>query len=328
MALDPAQKWSHRIARVPSNAGIITGEAQDIAYSQLTPGLPLNFSGQYVTTDPILGQFVGTNPVMGAAQAAFEAQLGRKLDSLLVFGDPTNLGSGFAVNQQPGARVVVAQPLIATGWDMQATGTGAHDSVYIAAAAQLAAVQSRIVAVRLGWEFNLNGAYPWCAGGAGTNQTPTNYIACFQRFVDYIRLACPGLPIVWNPNFDSDPTSWYPGDNYVDCVAIDCYMNSSFYSDSWGNMYVAPAGFRWLDGFTSLHGKMVALGEWATNYNSGNYITPMAQWLRRPRANKVLFHNYWNSDASFNGNLDNYPIAKAAYIAAFGDQGSIYVGAP
>jgi hypothetical protein len=267
---------------------------------------------------------VGSDPNQTIAKAAFEAKLGRKIDSVLVFGDTTNLGVGFAINETPDVRCVVSQCMMPPGTNMASAAGGSIDSLINSAVADYVANSQKVIGIRIGWEFNITGQYPWCAGGNGSNQTASNYIALFQRWVNFLRLKVPHIPIIWNPNFDSDGSDHYPGDQYVDCVAIDCYDNSSFYADNFDFAVSAVNGLRWMEGFAATHGKMIGVGEWATNYNSGNYITPMGLWLKRPRNNRVLFHSYWNSDASFPGDLANYPIASAAFCAAFGDPGNIY----
>lgn len=302
----------------PALRAFVNKAGADVPIGPMRQGGTVSFEGAYITTEPALIQKCGEDSVQLTAQAAFEAQLGRSFDGLLVFGDSTNLGCAFAINEQPNRRVVVSQPMMPAGGDMAAWVAGTFDSTIQTAAAQLAANADKIIAVRIGWEFNIGGGYPWSVGGSGSNQTPANYVLLFQRWANYIRLVAPQLPLVWNPNFDSDPSSWYPGDAYCECVAIDAYVNSSFWTDHFDTVYSNVAGLRWMEGFAAAHGKMMGLGEWSTNFNTANVIPYVASWLKCPRQQRVLFQAYWNSNASFTGNLDGYPVAKAAYIAAFG----------
>lgn len=319
-------KWSHRMDRRPSSAGIITGVSEDVSYFSLRPQGAVRFTGQFLTTDPTLSQYP-SGPDTGLA-APFETLMGRNLDCILVFGDANNIASNtFRFADWPGRREIISLNLTAPLWDQQATGNGAHDDVYIASAAALKPFESWIVSLRIGWEMNITG-YPWAPGGTNTNISPANYVKCFQRYANYLREAMPSVLIDWCPNMGADPTAYYPGDQYVDVISVDAYQNSAFFPDSWGAIYENPFSLQWLDGFSSVHGKFMGLGEWATNYNSGNYITDMARWLKRPRANPVIYHSYWNSNDAFPGLLTDRPACLAAYLAAFGDPGNIYVGAP
>lgn len=278
-----------------------------------------NNNGLFLSSDPALGQYP-SGPDDGSL-APFEKLLGRKLDYILGFGDTNTLDSNtFRFDDWPGRRLVMSLCLIAPGWDMAATAAGAHDAIYQSSAARLAPFVDRIVSLRPGWEMNING-FPWGGTGSGgaTNVNAANYVLCFQRYVNYLREAMPGALIDWCPNFGADPTTWYPGDEYCDVIGLDAYMNSAFFpGDSWGSIFESPFGLRWLDGFSSTHGKFMSLPEWATNFNTGNYITPMAAWLKRPRANRCLYQSYWNSNDSFTGKLSGYPVAQAAYLKAFG----------
>jgi hypothetical protein len=325
---DPKTKWTHRVERRPSYAGTLNGDGNDISFSTMRPCRPLRFSGQFITSEPILGQYVGF-PTDNSKVAAFEASLGRPLDYTLAFTDANNIQSNiFALQSDTTRRMVISQCLIAPGWDMAATAAGSHDSDYDNASFFLSAYADRVVSIRIGWEMNFPNGYPWSIGGSGVNVTKANYIACFRRLVDFFRQRMPDVPIDWCPGFDQEAETWYPGDDYVDIIGSDIYLKQAFYSDNFNNVYSAISGLRWLDKFSSSHGKMISVPEWSGDYNSGVLINGMAKWLRRPRANPVIYHSYWNSTDSFNGLLTNYPNAAAAYYANFGDPGNMYVGAP
>lgn len=325
---DPKTKFTHRVERRASFAGTLNGDGNDVSYSTMRPQRPLRFSGQYLTTEASLGQYVGF-PTDNTKVAQFEAALSRPLDYVLAFTDPNNIQSNiFALQSDTTRRMIVSQCLIAPGWDMAATAAGSHDSDYDNASFFLSAFADRVVSIRIGWEMNFAGGYPWSIGGSGVNVTKANYIACFQRLVNFFRQRMPDVMIDFCPGFDQEAETWYPGDDYVDVISSDIYLKSAFYSDDFNNVYSAISGLRWLDKFASLHGKFMGVPEWSGNYNTATLVNGMAKWMRRPRACPLAYQSYWNSTESFNGLLDNYPVAKAAYIAQFGDPGNMYIGAP
>ena len=105
---------------------------------------------------------------------------------------------------------------------------GSQDSV-IDAIASDAKNDGRTVIMRLAHEMNGN----WNAWGF-TKETPAQFIAGWQYFVDRIRAqGADNIRFCWNPNVwdGSIPTviddyeNWFPGDDYVDYIAADGYMN-------------------------------------------------------------------------------------------------------
>jgi len=90
--------------------------------------------------------------------------------------------------------------------------------------------------VRLMWEFtgswtydqtSQTGVYPWGAGNS-----PAKFIQAWQHVVNVVRGAG-GTQIswVWCPAMTGDSearlSSCYPGDNYVDWLAVECYIAST-----------------------------------------------------------------------------------------------------
>ncbi len=89
--------------------------------------------------------------------------------------------------------------------------------------------------VRLMWEFtgswtfdepSKTGVYPW-----GTGNSPQLFVQAWQHIVNVVR-AAGGTQIswVWCPAMTGDSearlSSCYPGDNYVDWLAAECYINA------------------------------------------------------------------------------------------------------
>jgi hypothetical protein len=84
------------------------------------------------------------------------------------------------------------------------------------------------LSIRFAHEMNGNW-YPWSL--ANTGQSPKTYLAAYRRVHDRFRLAgASNVRWIWCFNAESvpaarwnDPFAAYPGDNYVDAVAIDGY---------------------------------------------------------------------------------------------------------
>jgi hypothetical protein len=117
--------------------------------------------------------------------------------------------------------------------------SGQFDSCIRDRAHRLAAFQNPIF-VRMWWEMNLT--WPmWSGYRNGANHTATQkFVSAWRYVVDMMRAeGATNVLWVWCPNAGDVPwdtdwnhwTSYYPGDNYVDWVAMDGYNWNSGY---WG----------------------------------------------------------------------------------------------
>lgn len=273
-----------------------------------------------------LGVYVGGNgSTYLPAAVAVESWLGKPLDFVLAYGDAGVAANTFRFDSSDPngwpvtTRLALGQPLTAPGWDMAAAAAGAHDATFQTAADNLLDlnVQQRIVDLRIGWEMN-GDWYPWSLGGDGTNQTPANYVATFRRLALMVRGNCPNIAITWNPNFDREGMDWYPGDDVVDIIGSDIYVNSAYFADNFDFFRTAPCGLDWLENMAVTRNKKLAIPEWATNYNTANFVEPFAQWLRE-RASLVAYHAFWDSNDAFPGAFADYPVVQAAYQHEFGN---------
>ena len=165
---------------------------------------------------------------------------------------------------------------------------------------------------------------------------------------------------IWNPLEGSNVScsggnleNFYPGDSYVNAVALDVYDGTGTATSSdaarWtdllngvnagGETSVTPAaingqsfqgyGLDWLAAFGKEHGKQVDLPEWgldSTSLNGGGgddayFVTQMADWIKANATGPAVFWNY--SGGTLQLNIPNYttdatPDATAAFKAAFG----------
>jgi hypothetical protein len=167
---------------------------------------------------------------------------------------------------------------------------------------------------------------------------------------------------IWNP-IDSSNSSCpsvhlenlYPGDSYVDVVALDVYdgigsqisSNAARFTDllngvgKGGYTAVTPNaangqtfggegyGLKWLAAFGKAHNKEISLPEWgleSTSQNAGGgddayFVTHMADWIKANATGPAIFWNSGNGTLPLD--IPNYtnggtPNATVAFKAAFG----------
>lgn len=297
---------------------------RDMAIGRMHVGGVPTVDSQYINTGPLLGIFCESTNNDPAIVNRFEKDINRPVDLVTGFSDNGDLTINDFVFylQWPGPRkVIISQTLSNPGWDMAVAAAGGHDSEYQQAVNKLIPWKHRILSVRIGWEFNANGGYPWSIGGAGSNQTPANYAAAFHRFATMFRAGLPGVLIDWCPLSDHTiPDAWYPGDDVVDVIGNDVYVKQAFHPNSFAATLATPAGLLWQEQFASAHGKLIGYPEWAIDYTDGSaWIQAMAEWMMRPRANRCIYQSYWNSNSVVGTYLNDKPLNLAAYKAAFGE---------
>lgn len=101
---------------------------------------------------------------------------------------------------------------------------GSEDSVMASYALELGTVQTPIV-IDFNHEFN----GPWFAWGY-KHVTASEFVAAWRHMVTVFRQnGANNVLWAWNPNVDGNATvqdlqAWYPGDSYVDWVALDGYF--------------------------------------------------------------------------------------------------------
>lgn len=270
--------------------------------------------------EPLLTMYCESEP----DALAVEAFLGRPIDAMTAYTDETTLTANtfpFTSQWPSGRKLVLSHALMPIGGNMAQYAAGTFDATYQTCANNLIPYRNRIVCIRIGWEFNMTaGVYAWNVGGPGTNQTSANYAASFARFAQILRRTLPEIPIEWCALWDNtlaDP--WYPGDQYVDIIGNDVYLNSAYWSNDFNNALAsANCSLQWQEAFARAHGKMMNWSEWSVNYDTGSFVTAMAGWMRRPRQTRVFSQGFWNSDLVFSGAFATHPVNKAAYIAAYG----------
>ena len=134
-------------------------------------------------------------------------------------------------------------------WDVaKDTADGVYDDV-IRGFSTWAKTVNRPIYLRIGYEFD----------GAHNELEPSEYVAAYRRFVDITREeGVNNVAFVWHsyaaPPYEGYPlASWYPGDGYVDWVAVSLF----------GHMYGADPGVyaNAVFDFAKTHKKPVMIAE-------------------------------------------------------------------
>jgi len=246
--------------------------------------------------------------------------------------------------------------------DFDEVANGGADSYYKTLAQNLVSAGFGSSYIRLGWEFNADWmGWAICnQDGSGLASWASDFVPAFQNIVTSMRsVAGANFKFIWNP-IDSSNSScpganlenFYPGDNYVDVVALDVYDGiGSSTSDAgrWTDMlngvngggYTAVTpnsihgqgfqgyGLNWLAAFGKAHGKEISLPEWgldSSGSNSGGgddpyFVTQMANWIKANGSGPAIYWNY--SGGTLPLDIPNYtsggtPDATAAFKVAFG----------
>ncbi len=228
------------------------------------------------------------------------------------------------VRAKSGRNISLGVPMLPqSGASLASCASGQYDSRWRTLANELSAYGLHWAYLRLGWEMD-GTWYSWTAASGSGKEA--SYAGCFRRMVQTMRQAQPAnqWKFVLNPTIGWNSKSYldaiWPGDAYVDVVAID------FYDQSWAsNTYPYPSNCdatcrqtrqqnAWNDyskklfmlrDFAIAHGKTVALPEWGVavrpdGHGGGDnpfFIRKMHEFINDP-ANKVAYHVYWDVKAS------------------------------
>jgi hypothetical protein len=215
--------------------------------------------------------------------------------------------------------------------------------------------------IRLGWEFNGTWmGWSICSeDGSGLSSVASDFVPAFQNIVTSMRsVSGANFKFIWNP-IDSSNVScpgsnlenFYPGDNYVDTVALDVYDGlgaSTSDSARWDDLVngvnvggwtaVKPEsiggnsfegyGLNWLAAFAQAHNKQVSIPEWGlddASLDSGGgddsyFINQMSAWFKTNLTGPAIFWNYSGGTLPLdipNDTSGGTPDASAAFKSDF-----------
>jgi hypothetical protein len=245
--------------------------------------------------------------------------------------------------------------------DYDAVANGSDDSYFKTLAQNLISAGFGSSYIRLGWEFNATWmGWSICSSdGSGLASWASDFVPAFQNIVTSMRsVSGANFKFIWNP-IDSTNAScsggnlenFYPGDKYVDVVALDTYDGvgvSTSDSARWTDLLngvngggwtaVTPTsisgqsfqgyGMNWLAAFGKAHSKEIGLPEWgleSTSQDNGGgddsyFMTQIASWIKDNATGPAIYWNYANGTLPLD--IPNYtsggtPSATAAFKAAF-----------
>ncbi len=173
--------------------------------------------------------------------------------------------------------------------------------------------------------------YPW--GNAVNGNTPAQYISAFRHVHDRFVLAgATNVQFVWNPNVWNpagvDQRAFYPGDAYVDWMAIDVY-NWGSGGGGWASLAQGLTVVQTYARVASLNAKPMMLAEWASaepvagdpaGVTKGQWTVDAASAMgsQFPRLKAAIWFNQEGSTFA----LDSSAGSLAGAATAFGGCGS------
>ena len=298
----PSRRWSLRLgAKARALVTAACGALASVPSTQATAAA--------VTTSPILGVYVGNpNNASPSGEAAFESNYASFttamkesagiIDLYIDYRQPV---AGWVSNSQWAASSNVASapaknliPCIGFPLASIAPGSatpdaqyrnfsaGSYDTITTQVVQAWAYQGYKVVVFRVGWEMNLQGS----TYAGATAQYQADWVAAYQHVYTVLHAAAKAagitVEVVWNPattNYSvaEATTSLYPGDAYVDVIAVDIYSDMYPYSDG---------------------GSSPTYHDWAT----GGEDTTVAQFIASP-VNRSHYWSYpaatkWSNDGS------------------------------
>lgn len=153
--------------------------------------------------------------------------------------------------------------------------------------------------VRLGWEFN--GEWqPWFA------KDPAQFVLLWRMIVDHARKNVKGgdrIKWMWCPSITAwnkiDVSACYPGDDYVDQIAVDLYdiEGPDDPADRWALARDCKFGLGWAAKFARDHGKPFSIAEVGAGSHGDNpYFVEQLATFAKANGCDVF---WWGSDADY-----------------------------
>ncbi|MGV3724449.1 MAG: glycosyl hydrolase [Actinomycetota bacterium] len=202
----------------PNAAAVEEGKAQRWESTALLyRETPVTLSGSAVAKfEPESGCYVGAiverDPRVGGDHGEFNRLTGKQHS---VFFDYRSHGVGFPSDWAASLRSVGAAAQIA--FEPNAGLDSVRDDAYLRGFARDAARAELPVFLRFAGEFN--GDWTRWSGN------PTRYIEKWRLVHRVMREEAPNVAMVWTPNVipEENIPSFYPGDDFVDWVGVNCY---------------------------------------------------------------------------------------------------------
>ncbi len=330
-----------RQAAGPVGAGAVGGATA--ATSTAAAALPMASKVASLPTSAYLGVYVPPAPFDPAVLDAFEAKAGKPASIVMwyqpwassnrslfdaaaviavmrrgkipmITWEPWDPGGNSNVVRNPGKQPVFGLATIVAG---------AHDDYIRSWARDIRALGGPVM-LRPMHEMNGNW-YPW--SGVTNGNTPELYVAAWRHLHDiFVSEGATNVTWVWSINHESVPSratnayaAYYPGDAYVDWVAVSGFNwgASSRYS-SWGmydHWYAKPLAF-----LRTLH-KPICIAEFASVEQGGDKAAWITDAYTRiaadPSVNAVIyFDSVETGPTTQDWRIDTSPRSLAAFRAA------------
>lgn len=203
---------------------------------------------------------------------------------------------------------------------LRTIAAGDHDAA-IRAYARAAAAWQRPFFLRFAQEMN-GDWMPWSSGVVGN--TPADFVAAWRHLHDlFAAEGATNVRWVWSPNitFPTLPpmASFYPGDDYVDWLALDGYnRGTGLYGPGWVSLAdTFNASYATI---TELAPKPILIAETASSEFGGD----KAAWIRQgflhdlparfPRIRAVVWFDFdFSTKSETDWRIDSSPASLAAY---------------
>lgn len=188
-------------------------------------------------------------------------------------------------------------------FQMGAVANGEFDGDYRDIARGILALHSSLsdgkIEVRLPWEHNLDGqmganglaeGQPNTAKDRSGRFNPGLYVLAYRRIALIFRQESKRFWLNWCPNHGKQLAAdglevYYPGDDVVDEVGLDFYLDDGVWSGATADWAFAPAsgyGFDWLIAFAKKHGKPWSIPELGAGQD--HFAPVISEILRRASA--------------------------------------------
>jgi beta-mannanase len=193
--------------------------------------------------------------------------------------------------------------------------TGKYDD-YLTRQAMRARNLNRPIFVRFAYEMNLAGQD---YGGHVPGETPTAFVAAWRHIVTVFRNeGASNARFVWSPNTDCAGhcpfTQYWPGNAYVDWLALDGYNFAAAHNASWVSLhYIFATSYATI---TKLSSRPLMIAETGCAPAPGD----KARWIRRgfrhaipedfPRVRAVI---WFNQDKETDWRVNSSPDALTAW---------------
>lgn len=282
---------------------------------------PIKLGVYYCPSSPA---YTACSPTSGAALDGYKNELGRYPDIAMNYRSLDEpLLSAEEIAAQEARQVepmITVEPYVGgygNGVSMADIAKGSYDN-YINAEAKVAKSYNGEVLIRFAHEMN-GSWYDW---GAGNGSTAQDYVNAWRHYVSVFRQdGAANVKFVWAPNVNGGSypfTSYFPGDSWVDYVALDGYNWGHSGSNSWQSF--AQAFGSSYEAITQLSSKPVMITETGSSEIGGD----KAAWIHEAFLHeipkqfpRIVAVTWFDRDFSAAGEQDWRLSSSSASLAAY-----------